>query len=96
MSPHAETAPAHQKLGYLVIIGILYSLVLAGFGLSVLLTKLHGLDIQAMESAGAACAKMCSMLLGRSGSAPTARESLSKQFAAFHSDLSLRIRDLRK
>jgi len=37
---------------YLVIIGILYSLVLAGFGLSVLLTKLHGLDIQAMESAG--------------------------------------------
>ncbi|CAE7939914.1 unnamed protein product [Symbiodinium necroappetens] len=37
---------------YLVIIGILYSLVLAGFGLSVLLTKLHGLDIKAMESAG--------------------------------------------
>ncbi|CAE7682949.1 unnamed protein product, partial [Symbiodinium pilosum] len=37
---------------YLVIIGIAYSLVVAGFGLSVLLTKLHGLDIQAMESAG--------------------------------------------
>ncbi|CAE7195491.1 unnamed protein product [Symbiodinium natans] len=37
---------------YLVLIGVLYSLVLAGFGLSVLLTKLRGLDIQAMESAG--------------------------------------------
>ena len=36
-----------------MIIGVAYSLVLAGFGLSVLLTKLHGLDIQAMESAGA-------------------------------------------
>ena len=36
-----------------MLIGVLYSLVLAGFGLSVLLTKLRGLDIQAMESAGA-------------------------------------------
>ena len=46
-----------QIQGYFVIIGIAYSLVVAGFGLSVLLTKLHGLDIQAMESAGAAWSK---------------------------------------
>ncbi|CAJ1335403.1 unnamed protein product [Effrenium voratum] len=37
---------------YLVIIGLLYSLVLAGFGLAVLLSKLRGLDVQAMEAAG--------------------------------------------
>ena len=44
-----------------MIIGLLYSLVLAGFGLAVLLSKLRGLDVQAMEAAGAASKQEASL-----------------------------------